>query len=35
MIAVYYNVFGLTIIMLTIYRCLLILGKILELQKTK
>lgn len=31
----YYNVFGLIIIMLTIYRCLLILGKILELQKTK
>lgn len=31
----FYNVFGLIIIMLTIYRCLLILGKILELQKLK
>ncbi len=31
----YYNVFGLIIIMLTIYRCLLILSKILELQKSK
>lgn len=31
----FYNVFGLTIIILTIYRCLLILGKILELQKIK
>jgi hypothetical protein len=31
----FYNVFGLIIIMLTVYRCLLILGKVLELQKTK
>lgn len=31
----YYNVFGLIIVMLTIYRCLFILGKILEFQKTK
>lgn len=31
----YFNVFGLIIIMATVYRCLLILGKILELQKTK
>lgn len=29
----FYNILGLIIIMLTIYRCLLILGKILELQK--
>lgn len=29
----YFNVFGLIIIMLTIYRCLLIFSKILELQK--
>ncbi len=31
----YYNVFSLTIIMLTVLRCLLILEKILELQKSK
>lgn len=31
----FYNILGLIIIMLTVYRCLLILGKILELQKTR
>lgn len=31
----FYNVFGLIITILTISRCLLILGKVLELQKTK
>jgi hypothetical protein len=31
----FYNVLGLIIVMLTVYRCLLILSKTLELQRTK